>query len=118
MFPAVASQLVRSGEPLPASLVIADIRLLSGVLPDVHLKVRQLQVPLCAARVEAHEGFPLLLGLYGLVLLLRWDAGSLVARLLVMRDDEGRVAGHHVQGRGTLVHVSISWNARGNHLEG
>ena len=62
VFPAVATQLVGSREPLPAPLVVTDVRFLSGVLPDVHLQVRELQVALGAPRVETHEGFALLLG--------------------------------------------------------
>lgn len=59
----VSTKLVRARKPLPAALVIADIWLLPGVLPDVHLEVGQLQIALGAAGIEADEGLPLLLGL-------------------------------------------------------
>ena len=63
VLPAVSTKLVRSREPLPATLVVTNIRFLARVLPDVHLEVGQLQVALGASRVEAHKRFSLLLGL-------------------------------------------------------
>lgn len=62
---AVAPELVRAGEPLPASLMVTDIWLLTSVLPDVHLEVGELQVALGAARVEADKRLSLLIGLGG-----------------------------------------------------
>ena len=43
--------------------MITDIWFFTGVLPDVHLEVRQLKVSLGAARVEAYKWFSLLFGL-------------------------------------------------------
>ena len=102
---AVASELVRAGESLSAALVIADVGLLAGVFPNVHLQVGQLQVPLGAAGVETDKRLALLLG-FGVLLLT-----NQVARLLSadLRHDEGGVTGHgHLDWRGTLVHMSIS----------
>ena len=68
VLPAVPPELVGPREPLATPLMVADVRLLSRVLPDVHLQVGQFQVPLGAAWVEADEGLPLLLGLHVLLL--------------------------------------------------
>jgi len=86
----MSSQLIRPGESLSTSLVLADVRLFSGVLPDVHLKVGELQVTFCATWVEAHEWLPLFLRLgYGCLLT------NEIARLLHwwpdMGDDKSRM---------------------------
>jgi len=70
VLPAVPPQLVGAREPFAAPLMVTDIGLFSGVLPDVHLQVRELQVPLGASRVEADKRLPLLLRLRVLLLLL------------------------------------------------
>lgn len=106
MFSAVASQLVGPGEPLSAALVVTHVRFLTCVLPDVHLEVRKLQVPLGATRVQTHKWLPLFLGLHGL--LLTNQVSSLLSDLW---HDESWVGRHsHLDWRGTLVYMSIGWN--------
>ena len=58
---AVSPQLVRAGESLATALVLAHIGLFSGVLPDVHLEVGELEITLGAARVQADEWLSLLI---------------------------------------------------------
>lgn len=82
---AVPAELVGARETLSAALVLADVWLLAGVLPDVHLEVGELEVALGATGVEADKGFPLLVGLcgsdWGLRLrVVRADVGSDGAR--------------------------------------
>ena len=111
VFTAVSSQLVRSREPLATPFVVADIGLLSSVLSDVHLEMREFQVALGAAGVETHERFPLLFRLRDRH--LRLSGGEHWAVLLMsnLGNDKGGVGGHgHLDGRGSLVHVSISGN--------
>ena len=87
---AVSTKLIRSGEPLPAPLVVTDVRLLPSVLADVHLQVGELQVALGAARIEAYKRLSLLLSLGHdgvCVDQLRW----LRHLLSDMRDDESRL---------------------------
>ena len=113
VFSAVSSQLVGAGESLAATLVIADVRLLSRVLPDVHLQVRELEVALGAAGVETDKR---------LSLFLRFSSGRLLsderARLVLhwlshLRDDEGRVRGHgHLHRGGALELVGIGGETR------
>lgn len=62
---AVSSELVGAGEALAAALVLAHIGLFTSVLPDVHLEVRELEVTLGAAGIEADEWFTLLVVLGG-----------------------------------------------------
>ncbi len=85
---AVSPELVRSGESLPTPLMVADVWFLPGMLPDVHLEMGQLQISLCAAWVEAHEGLSLFLGFH--VLLLT----NQISGLPNLWYDEGWVAGH------------------------
>ena len=85
VLPAVSAELVGSREPLPAPLVVADVRLLPRVLPDVHLEVRQLQVALGAARVQTDKRLSLLFGLGHHSLC----ADELWRLLSDLRDDEG-----------------------------
>ena len=116
VLPAVTPQLVRPGEPLAAALVVADVGLLPRVLADVHLEVRELQVPLGAAGVEADEWLPLLLRLD--VLLLSDEAAGLCVSAH-LGQDKGGVAGHgHLEWGGTLVDVGISRNCRGDDFKG
>ena len=107
---AMSSQLIGSREPFPAPVVIADVRLFPGVLSDVHLKVRELQVTLGATRVETDKWFSLLFCL-GVHLWLTW--GHHVSGLVpYLGNDEGRVSRHsHLNRSGALVHVSIGWDA-------
>lgn len=91
--------------------MVADVWLFTSVLPDVHLQVRKLQVALGAAGVEAHEWFSLLFGLSCGHLRL---ASNHLSVLLVphLWNDESRVSRHsHLDGSGTLVHVSIGRDA-------
>ena len=60
---AMSSQLVRARETLSTTFMLAHVRLFSGVLPDVHLEVRELEVSLSAARVQANEWLPLFISL-------------------------------------------------------
>ena len=98
--------------------MVTDVRLLSRVLPDVHLEVRELKVALGAAWVEAHKRLSLLLGL-GVHLGL---SGNHMTRLVPdLRDDEGGMSRHcHLDGCSTFVHVSIGRDTGccvGNDLE-
>lgn len=60
---AVSPELVRTRETLATAIVLTDIGLFTGVLPNVHLEVRELEVTLGAARVETDEWLPLLISL-------------------------------------------------------
>ena len=108
---AVPPQLVRAGESLATALVLADVRLFAGVLPDVHLEVGQLEVALCASRVEADKWFSLLLCLGDGVLLT--DERALLLHVRSdLRHDERRVGRHcHLSGRGTVVLKVVCWHA-------
>ena len=84
--------------------MVTDIWLLPGVLPDVHLKVRQLEVALGAPWIETDKRFALLLRL--------GDAGLRVDELRHMLthlwDDERGVVRHgHLDGIASFVLVSI-----------
>ena len=106
---AVSSQLIGSREPLSATVVIANVRLLAGVLSDVHLEVRQLEVSLGAARVETDEWLSLL---FGLCVHLRLTGDHVTGLVPYLRDDESGVSGHGHLDRGcSLVHVSVGWDA-------
>lgn len=98
--------------------MITDIWFLSCVLSDVHLEMRELQVTLGAAWIEADKWLSLLLCL-GVHLRLSGDHMTwLVSDLW---DDEGWMGRHcHVDWGSTFVHVSIGWDAScsvGNDLE-
>ena len=60
---AVSSELVRTRESLSTAIMLTDVGLFTGVLPNVHLEVRELEVSLGAAGVETDEWFPLLISL-------------------------------------------------------
>ena len=66
--------------------MVAHVRLFSGVLSDVHLKMRELKVALGAAGVEADKWLPLFLGL-GVHLRLSGDHMTLLMPHLW--DDKG-----------------------------
>lgn len=114
MLAAVSSQLVRAGESLSTTLVIANVRLFSGMLPDVHLQVRQLQVALGATGIETHKWLALLLRFDRVLRLLTNE----IARLLRhvgshVRNDKSRVGRHgHLDRSGTLELVGIGRHAR------
>lgn len=91
---AVSTELIRARKPLAAALVIADVGLLSRVLPDVHLQVGKLQVALGAAGVETDKGFPLFLGFRSGRLLSDEGPGLVLDWLSHLRDDKSRVRGH------------------------
>ena len=98
---AVSPELVGSREPLPAAVVLTHVGLLTGVLPYVHLEVRELQVALGAAGVQANERFPLLLG-------FRWCLPLLPS----LRDDRvvPRVDWHRTK------HVSMHLHLQSRHV--
>lgn len=102
VFAAVSSQLVRSRESLSAALVIAHIRFLPCVFPNVHLKMRQLEVTLGTARVEANEW---------LSLLLRFLLHALLLHCHLWYNESGMRGHGHLYGSGSLVELSISWEA-------
>jgi hypothetical protein len=69
--------------------MVTDIGFLACVLPDVHLQMRELKVPLGATRVQTNEWLSLLLRLDRLLL------ANQVTRLLSdLWDDEGGWVGH------------------------
>ena len=73
---AVSSELVRTRESLSTAIVLTDVGLFAGMLPDVHLEVRELEVSLGAAGIKTDEWFSLLIGLG--VVSLRSDEGTIV----------------------------------------
>ena len=92
--------------------MITDVRLLSCVLSDVHLQMRELQIALGATRIETDKWFSLLF-CFGIDLRL---SGNHMTRLVPdLWDDEGWMCGHcHMDRSSTLIHVSIGWDAGGS----
>ena len=98
--------------------MIADIRLLPSVLPDVHLQMGQLQVALGTARVEAHKRLSLLLG-FGHDGLCTDELRWLRHLLPDLGNDEGWLRRHgHVDRTGAVVLVRIDRTAVGHDLHG
>ncbi len=102
VLPAVSPELVGAGESLTTPLMVADVRLLSGMLADVHLQVRKLQVTLGAAWVEANEGLPLFLSLHILLL-----ANQVSGRLPDLGDDESGLGRHGHLDRSVVAVIQL-----------
>ena len=112
VFSAVPSQLVGPRKPLSAALVVADVRFLTSVLPDVHLEMRELQVAFGAAGVEADERLSLFFGFGGVCLLANQCTGLLVHGLSDLWDYEGGIRGHgHLERAHSIEIVRIGRNA-------
>lgn len=87
--------------------MVADVGFLARMLPDVHLKVRELQVSLGASRVQADEWLSLLLGLCCLLL-----ADQVAGLLSDLGHNESWVGRHcHLDWRSTFIHKSIRRNS-------